>query len=247
MKLIWLGTGSGLNFKLGNTSFLVKGDQNRNLLVDCGYTVTSELLKRGELASITDILITHSHSDHVGGLEGLGFMNYFGLKKREEQNPNLYLGSEGFKQMLWNNCLKGSMQKIQNFNGLALDASLDTYFNSVVSSKINIPGIPEIKFVPTMHVQGMESYAIDFANGIYYSGDTIELPPENKKILFQDCQCFYSGPGDVHISYDKLLREMSDEHRAKTYLVHLSGNWETKNPKADGFAGFVLPGQEFEF
>lgn len=61
----WIGTGAGLNPVLGNTSFMIKG-RERTLLVDCGGTVPLELMKSGELAKITDVVITHLHADHIG-------------------------------------------------------------------------------------------------------------------------------------------------------------------------------------
>ena len=64
-------------------------------------------------------------------------------------------------------------------------------------------------------------------------------------MIFQDCQ-FYETKSDVHISYDRLKRELSPEVRAKTYLVHLSYGWKEKNPKADGFAGIVNPKHKFD-
>ena len=50
----WIGTGSGLNPVLGNTSFMVRGT-DRTLLVDCGSTVPLELMKSGQIGDVTDI------------------------------------------------------------------------------------------------------------------------------------------------------------------------------------------------
>ena len=72
------------------------------------------------------------------------------------------------------------------------------------------------------------------------------MPPSDQKIIFQDCQFFESGQGDVHISYDKLKKELSPEVKAKTYLVHLGGGYDKRDPKADGFAGFVMPKDKFD-
>src|SRR3989344_3477104 len=79
----WIGTGSGLNPVLGNTSFLVGGGE-RTLLVDCGCTVPLELIKSNKLKQVTDVIITHAHADHIGGLEVFAFMNYFAYRNRED-------------------------------------------------------------------------------------------------------------------------------------------------------------------
>ncbi len=244
----WIGTGSGLNPELGNTSFMVKG-ADKTLLVDCGSTVPLELMKSGKIGGVTDVLVTHAHSDHIGGLEGLGFMNYFGLRKRGDDRPNLYVASDDFAHDLWNDSLLGGMGKIRDDYGNSVDATLETYFRVHVGKDVDIEGLPGVKMFETPHVKGLENYGLRFDNEVFYSGDTLELPPSDPKLIFQDCQFFVGpsdGAGDVHVSYDRLNRELSSEVKAKTYLVHLGGGWNKKNFKRDGFAGFVRPGDRFD-
>jgi len=248
MRIEWIGTGSGLNPTLGNTSFLVRGDDNRVLLVDCGATVAPALMNGMRIKEVTDIVITHTHADHIGGLEGFGFMHYFALKNRGEKRPRLHLATHAMAEKLWNESLCGGMHKIQTDENMPMDATLKTFFDVCIGHTIEIPGIPKMTLCPTQHVHGLENYALRFDNGIYYSGDTVELPPSGARIIFQDCQ-FYETPSDVHISYDKLARLMPAGTKAVTWLVHLGGGWDKKDPKAEGygFAGFVQPGQVFEF
>lgn len=240
----WIGTGSGLNPTLGNTSFIVRGE-DRTLLVDCGFTVPLELIKSGKLKDITDVVLTHTHADHIGGIEGFAFMNYFAYKNKGDKRPNLYIASDDFAHDLWANSLKGGMEKNQNDNNVPFDATLETYFNIYIRKQVSIPSLPSFSLFQTLHVQNMENYGLRFDNGIFYSGDTVELPDKNSKLIFQDCQ-FYETSTDVHISYDKLNRELSPETKAKTYLVHLGGGYDKLNSKSDGFAGFVMPKQRFD-
>jgi len=246
-KVNWIGTGSGLNPVLGNTSFTVSGEGNRILLVDCGGTVPLALISSGKIGSITDVLVTHPHGDHFYGLEGFGFFDYFALKRRGNDRPRLYLPTSEFARNLWENCLKGSMEKIQDETGNQVIATLETFFNVIIGKNLQIVGLPEATFFETLHVKTMENYGVKFENGIYYSGDTVELPkPDNDtKIIFQDCQFFRSGPADVHISYDQLKEELDPAVKLITHLGHLGGGYDKKDPVADGFAGFVMPGQEF--
>lgn len=240
----WVGTGSGLNPTLGNTSFLVRG-ADRTLLVDCGFTVPLELIKSGQIKEVTDIVLTPAHADHIGGLEGLGFMNYFAFKKRGDAKPNLYVGTEDFAQKLWEYSLRGGMEKIQSDENEPQRATLDTYFKIHTGTRVGIPGLPTATLFPTLHVQGFENYGVSFDNGVWYSGDTVELPSVKGRLIFQDCQ-FYETKSDVHISYDKLKANVPAEHRSRIHLVHLGGGWDKKDAKADGFAGFVKPKDRFE-
>jgi ribonuclease BN (tRNA processing enzyme) len=246
MEIEFIGTGSGLNSALGNTSFLVRNGTDRTLLVDCGFTVPGELIKRNKLKDITDIVITHIHDDHMCGLMGAGWMNHFGYKRREEKRPNLYLGTDKMAHVLWEDSLKGVMLEMQDDDNNPFNATLDTFYNVHIGKRIEIPGIPGINLFDTLHVKRKENYGLEFDNGIFYSGDSIQLPKIDARIIFQDCQ-FYETKSDVHISYDKLKRELSPETKARTYLVHLGGGWDKKDPKADGFAGFVKPGDKYEF
>lgn len=244
----WIGTGSGLNAELGNTSFLVKGT-DRTLLVDCGSTVPLELMKLNKIKDVTDILITHSHSDHIGGLESLGFMNYFGFKRRGDDRPNLYVGSDDFAHRLWNNSLSGGMQKIRKDDGTPFEATLETYFKIHTGKDFIVDDLPKATLFETPHVPILENYGVKFNNGVFYSGDSLNLPPSDPKLIFQDCQFFIGpnkGAGDAHISYEKLKKDLSKEVKAKTYLVHLGVGWDKINPIADGFAGFVKPKDKFD-
>jgi len=240
--LEWIGSGSGLNPVLGNTSFLIGNDSKRNFLVDCGSTVPLELIKSKEIGDVTDIVITHLHADHIGGLEGLGFMNYFALNRRGDNRPNLYLASKRMAYDLWNHALKAGMIHSEGEGGEYMKADLESYFNVHIGKRFSIPGLIDAELFETPHVPHLECYGIYIDSDIFYSGDTTQMPETDAQFIFQDCQFFDGG---AHISYDRLNRKMSSEMKARTHLVHLGMGYESKNPVADGFAGFVKPGDKF--
>lgn len=241
--LEWVGTGSGFNPVLGNTSFLVTGDSDRGLLVDCGATVPQKLISSGRIGDITDVIITHPHGDHFHGLEGLGFFNHFVFSNKDK--PNLYVASDKLANQL-RRALDVSMGTILDNHGNECKMTLDDYFNIHVTSNVEIPGLPRVQLFPTKHVGSMENYGVRVGERIFYSGDTVELPPSDPEIIFQDCQFFDGGAGDVHTTYRRLREGLSPEVKAKTYLVHLGSGGEDNDPIADGFAGFVNPGDKFE-
>lgn len=75
-ELQFLGRGSAFNVKEGNNSAFIKSDDDTQmLLIDCGGTVFSQLLKLNVLDGVEElhILITHLHADHVGSLADLLF------------------------------------------------------------------------------------------------------------------------------------------------------------------------------
>lgn len=243
----WVGSGSAFNPSLGNTSFLVHGPQcERVLLVDCGTLVPSRLHETGWLDRVTDIAITHAHADHIGGIESFSLYSYFVKGRQGDDRPHLHLASESFARNLWEHSLKGGMGLIQDPDRRVYDATLASYFRVSTSQAVGIPGLPAFRFVPTPHIAAMPNWGLRFDNGVYYSGDTLDPPPPDARLIFQDCQFNEDGPSAVHITYRELKEKVPAEVRARTYLVHLSDAYRDHDATADGFGGFVMPGQRFE-
>ena len=92
-RMEWIGTGSGLNPVLGNTCFLLRGQGDRMALVDCGYTVPGRLLELDYIDRITDIVVTHMHSDHIGGLEAFGFYHRHVAQHLDGARPHLHIAT----------------------------------------------------------------------------------------------------------------------------------------------------------
>lgn len=71
MRVTVLGAGGAFaSIERGNSAFLVEY-ADRRILIDCGTTTPYVLRDEMDipLQSITDILLTHNHADHMGGLE----------------------------------------------------------------------------------------------------------------------------------------------------------------------------------
>ena len=69
-KLVLLGTKGGPSLRGEGASFLPTSSHlavaGRSIIIDCGLGVTASMVKAGyPLTSLTDIFITHCHSDHV--------------------------------------------------------------------------------------------------------------------------------------------------------------------------------------
>ena len=243
----WIGTGSAFNPILGHTSFLVSSAGPRTLLVDCGATVPLKLIELNLISRITDIVVTHTHADHIGGLEGLAFYLHFALGRKGAERPALYFPSASLAEEIWEHALRAGMAKSQDQDGQPCSASIETYFDVRIGREVAVAGLPSATLFETRHIAGLENYGLEFDNGVFYSGDTVELPPHHPRVIFQDCQMARNGGGDVHISYEELLEGLPKAVRAKTYLTHLNATHPERDPAGDGFAGYVMPGQAFHF
>lgn len=83
---------------LQNTSFM-KADGLRLVLVDCGYTVPARFTRWAWWTRLADILITHLHADHVGGLERWPVLVLL-ARRRGSQLPSLHLPTlDGARQL----------------------------------------------------------------------------------------------------------------------------------------------------
>jgi len=246
ISLLWLGTGSGLNLALGNTSFLLDSSAPRTVLVDCGFTVPGALLDRGRLGDVTDILVTHLHADHIGGLETLAFYHRFVCRNLGDARPRLHLPSENLAHALWEHSLRAGMRHGVDERDEPYEADLETYFQVSIGADPSIDGFPAMRFVPTVHVPEMENYALRLANGVYYSADSVAPPPPDASLIFQDVTFMPRSAVRVHASYEELRDDLPADLKRRLWLVHIGAGWETYNPEADGFAGFVKTGQRFD-
>jgi len=71
-----IGSGGAFDTAKLNSSFLIhKEGDNRKILIDCGYNVFHYIKENNY--DIEDVLITHTHFDHIGSLESLIYYNYF--------------------------------------------------------------------------------------------------------------------------------------------------------------------------
>jgi len=262
LSLFWLGTGSAFSKKLYQNNFLIiKGDMH--LLVDCGTKCPLALHNYGSsVMDIKNYLITHSHADHIGGLEEVALVNRYVTKSK----PNIIIVKE-YEKILWGYSLKGGCAFNEIIKGNYL--TFNDLFNPIYPNKIknsdrtmfelkfkNI----NLKFFRTNHIPDSSkswkdaflSYGIIIDEKILFTSDT-KYDPElikfltykykNIQYIFHDCQLFTGG---VHASYDE-LRKLPSEIKKKIFLTHYQDNFKKFNAKKDGFAGFTKEGHYYSF
>lgn len=221
MELKFLGRGAAFNPKEGNNSaFFV--DNNRLFLIDCGETVFGKLYQHKFLDRFNEIniLITHTHSDHVGSLGSLIMYAFFCLKKK----VNIIVPTKG-KQ------IKDNIKNILYGYGCR-----DNMFELVDEKryKNKYKEFKSIKYLKTFHQEGLDCYGILFNTKdgvIYYSGDTTEL--NNVKTLIKSgmpVDKLYidttsaNYPGTGHLYVGDLAKTIPAELKNKTYCMHFNND-----------------------
>ena len=104
LQLFFIGAGSAFTKLQYQTNLLViKGKDH--LLIDCGTRAPHALFGLGvPVTDIKNILITHSHADHIGGLEELALMNKYVTKTKPVMVIN-----ETYQHILWEMSLRGGI------------------------------------------------------------------------------------------------------------------------------------------
>ena len=254
LSVFFVGTGSAFSKRYFQTNVLVvKGEDH--LLIDCGTLCPYALEKNYglELSKIDNILLTHPHADHIGGVEELALVDRY-VKK---QKGNLVITDE-FKQLLWDESLKGGL-KVNEEGPL----TLDDYFVQVKPELLetepfelyetNIGSI-NLKLFRTKHVTCDDpdvfqiSYGVIIDDKVLFPSDTQFNPQQLDyliqkypvKVIFHDCD--FSGFSEsVHASYNQ-LKTLPAEIRKMMYLCHYNGKAENFNIEEDGFRKLARPG-----
>lgn len=251
----FLGCGGAFSKRLYQTNVLVvKGTDH--LLVDCGTRGPEALAAAGiSTTEIMHFLPTHSHADHVGGVEELSLTARYVARHK----PTMYISDE-YQTILWERTLRGGCEFNERFHGKGL--AFEDYWNPVRPTAV--PGMPRdgasfdignlnVKTFRTRHYpqqaeswrDAMYSVGIVVDDRVLYTADTqydegmlTELDSLfSFETIFHDVQFHLGG---IHASLSQ-LEALPAEIRAKTYLVHYGDTWEEyKNDVARlGFRGLT--------
>ena len=218
MELLFLGRGSAFNSYEGNTSAYFI-DKNELFLIDCGESIFETIMENKLLDDINciNIMITHTHSDHVGSLGTLIMYCYYVINKK----VNIII----LKDCLYKNDLIDLIRIFgctKEMYRIIDETELDNKYELFNT----------IRFKKTEHVSQISSYGIQIEtnNGvIYYSGDTsnlnniLELIKNKKTIdkIYVDSTST-NTKNNVHVYIGELNNLIPDHLKNKIYCMHIN-------------------------
>lgn len=231
MELTFLGRGAGFNPAEGSTSayFLDKGEL---FLIDCGESVFNTLVEKKLLDSVSslNLLITHTHSDHVGSMGSL--LLYASVAKK--LNINIITGK--------NMDFLPNIRTLMEIYGLpermywfADEASFDNRYSQFKS----------VRYIKTFHCSELETCAILFETGkglVFYSGDMkdpaplIEIIKSGQKIdkIYIDSNND-PAPNPYHLRLEEIRDIVPPELRPSVYCMHFNSDQCKQDVLAFGF------------
>jgi ribonuclease BN (tRNA processing enzyme) len=263
LSLFPVGCGSAFSKTLyQNNVLIVKGDDH--CMVDCGSRTPEALSRLGRpVTDISNWLITHSHADHVGGLEEVMLMGRYVAGRK----PNVVITAE-YEKVLWNFSLKGGSEFNEVHDGEGLGFGdfwnvirpewLAGYPRETFHTKL---GSIDIKAVRTRHYpqqardwsESAYSIGLILDDRILFTGDTQfdeELLTSYDELfhfeyIFHDVQFFTGG---IHAGLDEIAA-LPAALKQRMLLMHYPDNYQSyqKRVKDEGFLGFVRQGVFYTF
>jgi len=233
MDLNFLGRGAAFNPKEGNTSACFR-EGSELFLIDCGESVFAKLMEQNLLQGITKInlMLTHTHSDHVGSLGTLAMYSFFNMKVP----LNIIVNYDAAEKQ------KESIQNVLSVFGCTEPM---TTFTEAQTLDNKYQSFSSMRFFQTEHVKEINSFGIGLITEkglVYYSGDTsetkqiVDILNSGKQIdkIYVDVNTA-NYPGKVHLNIDELAQQIPQEQRNKIYCMHFNNDECTRRAQELGF------------
>ncbi len=263
LRLVFIGAGSAFTKKFYQNNLLVIKGQD-HVLIDCGTRTPEALATLGlTVSDIRYYLITHSHADHIGGLEEVMLVNRYMAKRKATM-----IAPAPYRRLLWNKSLAGGAAYNERHGGRLL--RFEDLWDAI--EPIPVPGADrqlceatvgslKLAMFRTMHIpdsapgwrSSAPSYGVVIDDRIAYTSDTrfdpglISFIEERyqPEAIFHDCQFFKGG---VHASLDELA-SLPPDVREKTFLMHYGDAAEGQKDRIRelGFAGLAPQWQALDF
>ena len=211
--LHFLGTGAAHAVELGSSSAVVERDGTPLLLIDCGPdTLDRYMASYGELPRA--LYITHTHMDHVGGLERLFTRLWFNDALRGQTRVFTHAALVPWLQM-----------RIADYPGVLAEGGVNYWeaFRLVPCSRgFWLDGLWFDVF-PTRHHRPGTSFGIALEGSFAFTGDTRPISEVlsqyagGNELIAHDCG-LVGNPS--HTGIDDIEREYEPAMRRRLVLYH---------------------------
>ncbi len=232
--LHFLGVGAAHAVELGSSSAVLERDGEPLLLIDCGLDTLDRYLAAYGVPPRA-LFITHTHMDHVAGLERLFFRLWFDEQLRGTTKVFIHAGLLPWLQM-----------RVADYPGALAEGGVNYWeaFRLVPCTRgFWLDGLWFDVFATRHHAPGT-SYGLALDGSFVYTGDTRPIPEvlakyaDSSVLIAHDCG-LVGNPS--HTGIDDIEREYSRSLQQQCVLYHYGS-------RADGVAlnarGFLVAGTD---
>ena len=213
LGLRFLGVGSAQAAELGSSGAVLERDEAPLLLIDCG---PETLTRFDEVYNSTPpaVYLTHTHMDHVAGLERLFYRAWFDA--RLKGRISIYAHAELVPHL---------QRRVADYPNVLAEGNANFWdaFRLIPCSRGFWHEGLWFDVFPTRHHAPMTSFGLALRGAFAWTGDTRPIPEQLgryaglNEIIAHDCGVV-GNPS--HTGVDDLEREYPDDLRRRMILYH---------------------------
>tara|TARA_B100001250_G_scaffold252022_1_gene216711 strand:+ start:167 stop:955 length:789 start_codon:yes stop_codon:yes gene_type:complete len=188
--------------------------KDTNILVDAGPDIKNQLIEHN-IEKLDAVLITHSHSDHISGLDELRPFYFYNREKIK-----IFTNKETSNFLLKRfNYLFNKSVSSQSYFQPPLELHDIDYFDELIINDIKINTIKQNHGV-------IDTLGFIFNNAFAYCTDVVDFPEKSFNCLYNMKVLIITGlrqsPHSAHAHFDLSFDWISTLKPKVAYLTHLS-------------------------
>lgn len=232
-NLHFLGVGNASAVELGSASAVVERDGEPLLLIDCGQEALTAYLERYGQAPRA-LFLTHTHLDHVAGMERLFVQLYFDPARRGD--CRMYVPAP---------LVPWVQRRVADYPGVLAEGGVNYWdaFRLIPHSRGFWHAGCWFQVFPVRHHAPDTAFGLALPGSFVYTGDTRPIP---ERLLALDADvpiahdCGLVG-NPSHSGIDDLEREYPPELLGRLHLYHYGSAADGQALQARGYR-VLLPG-----